>query len=93
MSARWSEVWNIAAPWTTNRDSAASVVCTATTAVAATGRATRPPAASQARVAQVPSRKTPPSALVESAMRSERGAAVRVRRSMRSDSARYQYRR
>lgn len=87
MPARWSEVWNRAAPWTANRLRAARVVCTATTAVAATGRATRPVAAGQARAAQVPSRNTPPRAPAARAMRSVRGAAARVRRSTRPDRA------
>jgi hypothetical protein len=45
---------------------AARVVWTATTAVAAIGRAMRPVMARAASVAQVHSRKKPPSALVDS---------------------------
>ncbi len=91
MSARYREVWNSAAPLMTSWDKAAREVWTATTAVAAMATSRRPVAANQARVAQVARRKMPPRAEVASTMRSMRGAAVRVRWSMRSDRVRYQY--
>lgn len=93
MSPRYRLVWNTAAPLTTTCDSAASVVCTATTAVAASAGAIRPVTASQASTPQVSVRKAPPASEDSSAIRRVRGAAASVRRSSRSDRARYQYRR
>lgn len=69
---------------------AASVVCTATTAVAAMAGSIRPVAASHASAAQVPTRKMPPIVELASTIRSILGVARSVRVSMRSEIARYQ---
>lgn len=60
MSLRYRLVWNTAAPFITTWDSAARVVCTAITAVAATLGAMRPEAVSQASATQVSTRNAPP---------------------------------
>ncbi|GHB28357.1 hypothetical protein GCM10010392_65720 [Streptomyces clavifer] len=83
-------MWKTAAAPMTTWDKAASVVCTAITAVAATARSIRPETASHARAPHVATRKTPPASADSRPIRRVRGAAARVRRSQRSDRARYQ---
>lgn len=90
MPLRYRLVWKTAAPLTTTWERAASVVWTAMTAVAATAGSIRPVTASHARAPQVTTRKRPPANAESRAIRSVRGAAASVRRSHRSDRARYQ---